>query len=44
MKLMKKNMIGTNRILKVEPTKSAAASRIAIDMTRVLHMHNMVSK
>lgn len=44
MKLMKKNTIGTNMTLKVDPTKSAAASRIAIDITRVLHMHNMVSK
>jgi hypothetical protein len=43
-KLIKKNIIGTEIILKVDPTKSAAASKIAIDMTSVLHMQIMAQR
>lgn len=41
---MKKNMMGTKMILKVLPTKSAAASRIAIDITSDLHMQSIAAK
>lgn len=40
-KLMKKKMIGTKIILKVEPTKSAAASKIAIEITKVLQKQSI---
>ena len=41
---MKKNIIGTNIILKVYPTKSAAASKIAIEITSDLHMQSIAVK
>jgi hypothetical protein len=43
-KLMKKKMIGTEMILKVDPTKSAAASKIAIEIIKVLHMQTIANK
>ena len=36
--------MGTNITLKVDPTKSAEASSIAIEMTKVLHIHNIAAK
>lgn len=41
---IKKNMIGTEIILNVLPTNSAAASSIAILTTIVLHMHSIAMK
>lgn len=42
-KFTKKKIIGISIILNVDPTKSAAASKIAIEITRVLHKHKMVT-
>ena len=36
--------MGTNITLKVDPTKSAEASSIAIEITKVLHMHSIAAK
>ena len=41
---MKKNIIGTKIILKVLLTKSAAASRMAMEMISDLHMHIIAMK
>lgn len=43
-KLIKKNMTGTIMILNVLETKSAAASRIAMEMTNVLQKQSMIRR
>ena len=43
-KLTKKKTIGTRITLNVEPTKSAEASRIAIEITRVLHKQSIAPR
>ena len=43
-KLMKKNTTGTRTTLNVLATKSAVASKIAIEIMSVLHMHNIVTR
>jgi hypothetical protein len=43
-KFIKKKITGTSMILKVLPTKSAAASKIAMEITRDLHMHIIAQK